>query len=215
MNWTQINEEVNLFAVFLGIFPMITALYKYNKNKWVKFIFFFFLAVTFLDVIVFYHYKFLDNTLHWIGPYYVFNVMLFIPLFLYFSNENTVFKRIIVYSQGFLLIIIVIRMLFFTDFTSYDEWTWLSLQINFQILTLTSLFFEFKKTNKPTARNPLVFINVGLLIIFFVPMLSSLLQKKLYEASPDYYQMSLLVLNSSSVLGYTLILKGLTLVKSR
>ncbi len=213
MNWTKINETANLMVIVLQLVVLYFCFRKMKASKWVIILFINFLVMSILDVCIFYCYKFLDINLHWIDPFYLFINVFCIPLFVYYSLNNPHAKRYTLWVQILLGIFIIVRMFIRHNFTSYDQWTWLVLQIVLALLLLFNLYFIFTNTRKLLRKNPLLNINFGFFLMYFIPILSNFLQYHLFNTSPSYYQIALLVSNVTGFVALFIIVRGLRMLR--
>ncbi len=215
MNWTKINEISNLTAILLELVAMYVSFLKLESNQWIKILFFNFLIMSILDISVFYCYKFLDINLHWIDPFYIFINILSIPLFIFYSLTNQKARRYVILTQVLLFIFVIVRMIIRNNISSYDQWTWLILQIVMTFLLLYSTYFVFTDTKKVLFKNSLLNVNLAYILMYFMPLLSNFFQYEFFDTSEDYYQISLLILNVTACLALLIIIGGILKLRKK
>lgn len=201
MNLKFINEYINLLAILFGCLPLFFSLLHIKRNLWVKFLFGFLLFITLLDIINFYFYKFEYVNLSWIPLTYFLSSVIFFPFCIHFSIRNIKIRNTILYFQFTLFILLFVRLIYNGSILEIDEWSWLILQLTFSIISLLLLTGVIKNPKITLLNNPLFYLYLGFLVLYFAPLYSTFAQKQLSQ----YFQLSYIVLNISAILGYLLL----------
>jgi hypothetical protein len=213
MEIVQINETFNLLAILTGLVPVGIAIFFRKKDNWLTYLIWLFIIVTLLDITTFIVYKFLKQNIQWISPFYMFVIVVLLPIYFYHAIKETYLKKILILFQVIALLALTSKFVFSPNFSKYDQWSWLGIQIYIEILCIFNLFFVFRNLRSVT-NNPHLYVSIGLFFMFFTPMFSSFFQDELYKTSPYYYQISLIILNFSSIISYLIVAVGIYKIKA-
>jgi hypothetical protein len=209
MNWTKINEICNVVATVTTLLPLFFATRNIRFSSANRLIFSYLLISFILDCITFYIYKAFNKNSYWLTPFYFINNFLILSLFFQETSLDNLLKKRLPLFIIIGCLFLISRILFFKAMIKYDEISWFFIQTYFIILCLYIIRDQTITSKKALSRNPLFLIPLGVFIYSFLPLFSGLIQSKLYAASPDYFQISLIILNISNILSYFLMARGI------
>ena len=215
MDWTEVNEISNLLSIFTSFIPFFIAAKGFNISNLHKLLFIYYLADILLNVSTFIIYKFYDYDSYWLDPLYYVNFLGVISLFIYKSTNITILKRGILFLAPLGLLAALYRAFAVVNLKQYDEYSWFCIQAYFVIIHLIVIRKELLNPKILVSKNPLFLISSGFLIACIFPIVSGILQHKLYEMSPDYFQISLIVLNLSFIVSNLIIARGIYFLRGR
>jgi hypothetical protein len=209
MNWTKINEICNVVATATTLLPLYFITKKLRGSLADTILFCYLLFSFILDSLTFYIYKVLDQNSYWLTPFYFINNFIILSCFFQKSSNDTFIEKrlpiFIVIGSLFL----IIRILFFKAAIRYDEISWFAIQVYFIIMSLYIIRNQAFTIKRQLSQNSIFLISLGVFIYSFFPLFSGLIQSKLYATSPDYFQISLIILNISNILSYILMARGI------
>lgn len=199
--------------MFTTLIPLLFA-FKGSRFSLLHQILFFHFSVGFLlDVITFCIYFFYDENSYWLTPFYYANFFGVVSYFLFKSTNIVLLKRALPWIIAVGLVVLFLRVFWFIGLTKYDAQAWFGIQVYFICLHIIIMRKELFKLNITPFRNPFFLISAGFIIGCVFPLISGLLQYKLYETSPDYFQISLIILNLSFVVANLIIGRGIYLLR--
>lgn len=199
MNWEKINEYLNLIAMFSAAFPLLYGIRKWYYSTVAKLLIFYFAFGLVLDSMTFYIYKFLDQNSYWSAPLYYFNYFFILSWILYLLLKNHIFSKYLVYLIAAGFTFLSSRLIFFNNINTYDNIAYFSIQLYFVLVCLIIFFIQSQKTKIKIFNSPLTLISAGIFLNCLLPLISNLLQYNLYETSPVYFQIALIILNLSAI----------------
>lgn len=199
MNWTLINECMNIIAMFTTVIPIKTILPKFSKTKQTKLMAFYLIFGLILDLITFYIYKVLDQNSYWLTPFYYFNFFVVISLIKFHFSNGILFKKILLLAIGIGVVFLTYRV-YSNGLESYDNITWFIIQLYYILLCCFIFYHELKNPKIKPLKNSFFLFASAVFINCFVPLITNLLQHQFYETSPVYFQIALIILNLSTII---------------
>lgn len=192
---------------------VVIAIRVYSAMSWSKYLFYYFLGLSILDIITFCVYKFLGQDSYYLSPFYLFVSFIPFSIIYYLGLSNTLVKKVIAIVTVFLSLLFLLKFVFFVQWNLYNIENNLVLKIYKIIVCLLAFNFFLKDASKSLLKMPLFLITFGFFIIGVVPIISDFIRERLFETSPEYFQISLMIINITAIIAYYLMGKGLVLLR--
>ncbi len=186
--------------MFSAALPLFYGIHKWSYSIITKLLIFYFAFGLILDGMTFYIYKFLDQNSYWSAPLYYFNYFVILSCVLYFFLKNHIFSKYLTYLMSLGCLFLMSRLLFFNDINTYDNIAYFSIQSYFVLVCLITFYIQAQKPQIRFFNHPLSLISAGIFLNCLLPLISNLLQYNLYETSPIYFQIALIILNISAII---------------
>ena len=213
INWTLINEITNLIAVAVQLVLVVIAIKFYSAMSWSKYLFYYFLGLSILDIITFYVYKFLGQDSYYLSPFYLFTSYIPFAFLYYFALPNKILKRGIIIVTGVLSSLFLFKLTLLVQWNAHNIENSFLVKIYKIIVCLIAFNFILKDASKSLVKTPLFMVTMGFFMNSMIPIVSDFIRKHLFETSPEYFQISLMIMNITAIIAYYLMGRGLVLLR--
>lgn len=192
---------------------VVIAVRVYSATSWSKYLFYYFLGLSILDIITFYVYKFLGQDSYYLSSVYLFTSYLPFAFLYYHALPNKMLKGGIFIVTGLLSSLFLLKMTFLVQWNEHNIENNFLVKIYKIIVCLIAFNFILKDASKSLVKTPLFMITMGLFINSTIPIVLDFIREYVFETSPEYFQISLMIINITAIVAYYLMGKGLVLLR--